>query len=158
MWKMENKNSKGIMNILVMVVFFVVVFLIGKYLEIKVGGGAKVPVLDYEYLKDSFYLVAIIAVLTIVREVVKMVASSNPKLTMIVTDVVNIISAVLYVIWLNDDKIKSQAFMNEMNQSLADHQFSLSVITHAGTIYACFIVLGLVVDMISVTSKALKAE
>lgn len=141
-----------------MVVFFGVVFLIGKNFEVKVDGDVKVPVLNYQYLKDSFYLVAIIAVLTVVREVVKMVTETNSKISMIVTDVVNVISAVLYVIWLNDDKIKSQAFMNEMNQSLADHQFSLSVITNAGTIFACFIVLGLVVDMISVTAKALKAE
>lgn len=153
---MKKEYSKGIMNILLLLLFFGAVFLAGSFLRIKTYSGATVPVLNNDYLNESLVLVALIIILTIVRECVKMFADNRFRLILLTTAVVNISSAVLYVIWLNDRQLKNIQFIDEMKHRLMSHNAMLFFIDHVAAIYAFFVVLGLMVDLVCVMANTKK--
>ena len=146
----KKRHSKEIASILLLFLFFGVIYVAGSFLKIKTISGETAPVLNMSYLKGSLIIVIVIIVLTLIRDFIKMGVKDKPRFLLLTTACVNISTAILYVIWLNDRKIKDIQFINDMNQRLSNHGAALFLVSNAARIYACFTVLGLLVDLVCV--------
>ena len=120
--------------------------------------GAFISIFDVEFIQGTWYLIMLFAALGIGREIVKLIEGTYTKKLLVVTVVVDIMSAVLSVIWLFNPAIVNPAFTEAMAKLFAGEDFLLMFMTNFNYFFLCCILFALALDMGTVAWKYYRAN
>lgn len=117
-----------------------------------------IPIFETGYIHSTWALIVIFGLLGIGRECVKLKEGTYTKSLFVVTILVDLISAVLAVVWLANPAIINPDFNNAMRTLFADSGFVADVMANFNYFFLGCIIFALVVDLGTVAWKFYKAR
>ena len=120
--------------------------------------GVMTPMFRTEYIRSTWFLIVAFGVLGIGRECVKLIDGTYTRRLLVVTTVVDVVSAVLAVIWLCNPQIMNPAFSEAMGVLFADAGFIADIMANFNYFFLGCIFFALVVDLGTVAWKYYKAR
>lgn len=125
----------------------------------NVNTGEIVPIFDVAYIHNTWYLIIAFGALGLWRECVKLIDGTYTKRLVVVTTIVDIVSAVLSVIWLWNPQILNVGFVAVMEDLFAETTpFVYNMMVNFNYFFLGCIGLALVLDWIVVVWKHNKAK
>lgn len=143
-------------------VVFLVVFLVAPqiFCVIHLGETTEVtPIFNVDTIRSIWYIIVMFSVVGIIREVVKLIEGRYSKKVMITTVTADIVSALLSVWWLMNDKIMNPKFADNIVNifdSESNNQFIINTFSNFQHFFLGVIIFALMLDMLVTVIKYLK--
>lgn len=143
-------------------VVFLVVFLAAPqiFCVIHLGETREVtPIFNVDTIRSTWYIIVMFSVAGIIREIVKLIEGRYSKKVMITTVTADIISALLSVWWLMNDKIMNPKFADNISNvfdSENNSQFIINIFSNFQYFFLGIIILALMLDMAETIIKYIK--
>lgn len=158
--KEEVISKAGIMVGMVIYVLFFSLFLACPEVlcmyEFETGG--MIPIFQTDYIHNTWPLIVAFGLLGIGRECVKIKEGTYTKNLLFVTACVDVISAILAVVWLGNPAIINPAFNDAMRALFADTEpFIVETMANFNYFFLGCIIFALVIDLGTVAFKYYKA-
>ena len=114
--------------------------------------GEMIPIFSVEYIQKTWYLIVLFALLGIIRESVKLIDARYSKRLLIVTAVVDIVSALLCVGWLKNPAIINADFAASVSGLFAEGMIN-TLMLHFNYFFLGCILFALILDLAVTVSK-----
>lgn len=143
-------------------VVFLVVFLAAPqiFCTIHFGETTEVtPIFNIDTIRETWYIIVMFSIVGIVREIVKLIEGRYNKKVMISTITANIVSALLSVWWLTNDKIMNPNFSENISHFFKeDSQFISNIFSNFQYFFLAVIIFALLLDTFEAVFKTLKSK
>lgn len=121
--------------------------------------GSMTPIFASGYIRGTWYLIVIFGLLGIGRECVKLIDGTYTRRLLVVTAVVDVLSAVLAVVWLANPAIINPAFSDAMRTVFTDTApYIYNIMVNFNYFFLGCIIFALVVDLGTVAWKYYRAN
>lgn len=140
-------------------VFFVVMFLLMPdiFSVITFEDGMVYPIFDMAEIRSCWYLIIPFAVLGIIREVIQLLEGRYNTRVLMVSLVVNAISAVLAVCWLRGHEVLSSEYLSAIDVIFAgEPEIVFWIFSNFNVFFLGAMLFALILDTIDVTVRTLR--
>lgn len=151
---------ESVWGIVLCVVFVAVMLMVPQvFCAITTNGEvtSMVPIFDTQVLRGGWYLIVAFGALGIIREVVNLMERRYNKKVMLTSVVTDTASAVLSILWLNNDSIINPDFRSNMQVLFAgESDFICNIFEKFNLFFLFFILLALALDAAFAVYKTLR--
>lgn len=156
--KLPEKNTKisrisSVFGIAFSIIFWILFLACPQMLCMFDGNtGEMIPIFSVEYIQKTWYLIVLFALLGIIRESVKLIDARYSKRLLVVTAVVDIVSALLCVVWLKNPAIVNADFAASVSMLFAEGMIN-TLMLHFNYFFLGCILFALILDLAVTVSK-----
>ncbi len=159
--KKEDKISGvSVLVGIIISILFTTLFLVCPQIlcAVNTKNNEVIPIFNVDFIRQTWYLIVIFAVLGIGREIMKLIEGRYTKRLMLVTIVTDGLSAVFTIIWLLNDNILNPRFKEMMSSIFTDAEpFLQNIMASFNIFFMGIILFALILDVITVICKTERA-
>ena len=151
---------ESIIGITISVIFGVVFLIAPEILSVAlVDGESTVSIFNTQIIKSIWYIIIGFAVLGIIRECFKLYEGRYTKRLAVVTIITDVLSALLSLLFLLDNKIINTEFTKVIISLFQEEgNLTVNILSQINIFFLCLILFALALDMINTIARALKYD
>ncbi len=157
--KLSISRGESAFGIAVSMIFTIIFLLVPRVVFVYLGDGGFIPVFNVEELQKTWYLVAGLTFVGIIKESIRLIDGRYTRRVMVGTLAVNLLSAVLGFLWLSNGRLMNPILEESLRRGIPDEgAFLVGLISNAHRIFLGVLIFSLVLDGAMTVYKTLKYE
>lgn len=157
--KLTISRGESVFGIAVSIIFALIFLLVPQVIFVYLDEGGAIPVFDVIELQKSWYLVAGLTFMGIIKESLRLIDGRYTRRVMVGTLITNSISALLGVLWLHNGRLINPSLAESLHRGVPEEgEFLVGLISNAHQVFLGILIFSLVLDGAQTFYKTLKYE
>lgn len=157
--KLSISRGESVFGIVVSMIFALIFLMAPQVIFVYLADGGFIPVFNAEELQKTWYLVAGLTFVGIIKESIRLIDGRYTRRVMVGTLVTNLLSVLLGFLWLSNGRLLNPVLAESLRRGIPEEgNFLVGLISNAHRVFLGVLIFSLVLDGALTVYKTLKYE